>query len=255
MLRRPMRERAGSSPLMKHRVLQPELMDDPALPAAEHRAALRGLARINVLSFTARALWTRMKHVALASPAPVRVLDIAAGSGDVILAITAMARTEGIPIDAHVLDISQEALDVAGAAARIRGLSLTTHRANIVAGDYFIAVGVGVGQRFDIVLCSLFLHHLKHEEIVLVLQRARELTLQQLLVSDLRRCSMGLAAAHVAGRLLTRSPVVRTDSVRSVRAALTPKELGSAAQQARLNGHTITDCWPFRMVMEWRPTS
>ena len=32
---------------------QPELMDDPALPAAEHVHALRALARINAFSFTA----------------------------------------------------------------------------------------------------------------------------------------------------------------------------------------------------------
>ena len=56
----------------------------------------------------------------------------------------------------------------------------------------------------------------------------------------------------MAGHLLTRSPVVRVDAVRSVRAAFTMAEVQAMSLVAGLNGATISRRWPCRYLLAWR---
>ena len=76
-------------PFLARRECIPELMDDPALDPAEHRRALAGLARLNRVSDSPGVLWPAVRE--LARGGPVRVLDVATGSGDVPRALAAKA--------------------------------------------------------------------------------------------------------------------------------------------------------------------
>ncbi len=240
---------------MRSRVLQPELMDDPALEREAHLHALRGLARINRLSGAAGCMWREIRpHVVerRVSGAEARMLDVATGSGDVPLAVAALAAREGIALRATLCDMSQTALHQAAEAAHRRGLgAVQTHVAD--------AVGSGLPFRdntFAVVTCSLFLHHLTDAECVRVLREMARVTAPGglVVVSDLRRSPFGLAAAWLAGRLLTRSRVVRVDAVMSVRAAYTTHEMRSMARDAGLeSGGTlrVLRSWPWRMRLRW----
>ena len=77
------------------RDLQPELMDDPALSADEHRRALRGLTRLNALSGSANVLWPAVRKLARELGRPVRILDVATGAGDVPLQLCVRAARAG----------------------------------------------------------------------------------------------------------------------------------------------------------------
>ena len=70
-------------------------------------------------------------------------------------------------------------------------------------------------------------------------------------IDDLRRCAWGLGLARLCTPYLTRSPVVREDSVRSVRAAFTAGELKELARAAGLQGARVTTRFPARMLLEW----
>ena len=88
---------------------EPELMDDPGLPEAEHVVALAALARINAVSRTseqlARSVASRFdaRSRPAASPpnsprnAPLKVIDVACGGGDVTIGLAArLARLAGL---------------------------------------------------------------------------------------------------------------------------------------------------------------
>ena len=75
---------------MPPRDLQPELMDHPALPAAEHRRALAGLARLNSLSGSVGVLWPEVRKLARELGRPLRILDVATGSAQRIFKGTAI---------------------------------------------------------------------------------------------------------------------------------------------------------------------
>lgn len=232
---------------MRPRHLQPELMDDPALPAAEHVRALGGLARINRLSRAAATLWPPIRDaLSVATDHAPTLLDVATGSGDLPIAIALRARRAGLRVQISACDLSPLALRVASERAA---------RAKVdIAFEQRDALAEGFGRAdasVDIVTCSLFLHHLNPAQAIHALSQMRRVARHRVIVSDLRRCQPGLLAAHVAGRLLNRSPVVRVDAVRSVRAAFTEPELRSLAESAGMPEARIVRRWPFRMLLTW----
>jgi hypothetical protein len=73
---------------------------------------------------------------------------------------------------------------------------------------------------FDVVTCSLFLHHLTSDQATNLLMRMAAAG-RLLLANDLRRCVSGYLMAQLACRCLTRSPIVRYDGPQSVANAFT----------------------------------
>ncbi len=63
---------------------------------------------------------------------------------------------------------------------------------------------------------------------------------------------MGLAAAWLGCRLLSRSPIVHFDGPASVRAAWTIEELQSFAVAAQMDGAVVRACAPWRMLLVWK---
>ena len=227
------------------RTLTPELMDDPNLDPAEHARALAGLARLNVIAGSDRILWPEVRAVAREAGGRVSVLDIATGSGDVVLALARRAGRAGISLELHACDISQTALDEAGLRAKAAGVELGLWRHDAVADPF--------DRRFDIVICSLFLHHLDTGQAERFLRHAAGAAERELLVSDLRRDPLGLFAAWASSRLLTRSRIVHVDAVKSVRAAYRMCEALEIARRAGLDGAKVSARWPRRMLLQWRP--
>src|SRR5262245_43604227 len=71
---------------VRERCREPEVMDDPALDRARHCQALSGLARVNCVSGSDRILWAAIKtHIKPGQP--LKLLDVAAGAGDVPIAL------------------------------------------------------------------------------------------------------------------------------------------------------------------------
>ena len=82
--------------MIRQRRVQPELMDQPDLDPAQHVQALRGLQRINLVSRSTAILWPAIAEAAHeASPAPLRVLDLACGGGDNAIALARHAQRTG----------------------------------------------------------------------------------------------------------------------------------------------------------------
>jgi 2-polyprenyl-3-methyl-5-hydroxy-6-metoxy-1,4-benzoquinol methylase len=107
-------------------------------------------------------------------------------------------------------------------------------------------------RRFDVVVCSLFLHHQSGEEAVALLAQMRQLATRLVLVNDLVRSSTGYSLAWLATRVLTRSPVVHVDGPRSVAAAFTLREARELAEAAGLGGARVVRRWPCRYLLMWR---
>jgi SAM-dependent methyltransferase len=229
---------------LRQRSLVPELMDDPGLPAAEHDRALRGLARLNWWSGSARILWGPFRRLAATHPGrPLHLLDVACGAGDVVIGLARRARRAGVSLQLTGCDVSATALDHARRRAAAHGLPIRFFGHDALADP--------LPGEFDVVTTSLFLHHLADEQALGLLRSMAVAAGRLVLVNDLRRCRPGLALAHLACRLLTRSPVVRTDGPRSVAAAFTPDEVRRLADHAGLHGARVSRRWPFRFLLEW----
>jgi len=230
-----------------NRSLEPEVMDDPQLDQARHYQALRGLARINLLSASAGILWKPVARLARRqSGQPLRVLDIATGGGDIPIQLWRRSQKAGIPLEITGVDISPQALEFARTAADKAGADVTFEHRDVLAD--------GMPAGYDIITASLFLHHLTAAQAVQLMRDASQAARKMVLINDLKRSRTGLLLAHVASRLFTRSDVVKTDAVLSVKAAFTLQEARDLAEQAGLNDAEFTRQWPQRFLLEWSPT-
>lgn len=218
-----------------------ERMDDPGLDPGEHCRALAGLARLNRVGDSAGVLWPPVRDLARARPGvPLRVLDVATGSGDVPRALAARAASAGLTnLSFAGCDLSPTAVGTAARAAP--GLTFFTHdalRDPLPAG-------------YDVLTCSLFLHHLSDGDAVALLDRLRAAAGRLVLVNDLDRSRFSYLAVWLACRLLSRSSVVRFDGPASVRSAFTPAEALALAGRAGLGGATVRRRFPCRFLLRW----
>ena len=143
----------------------------------------------------------------------------------------------GVDLRPRAVEIAQSRAEKAGAAVRFAVLQALTEE---------------LPSGFDIVMCSLFLHHLNREEAVTLLAKMATTARHMVLVNDLVRSRRGLILAHLAARLLTVSSVVWVDAPRSVRTAFTIDEVQELALAAGLAGVTVSRRWPCRMLLEWK---
>ncbi|MCA1791062.1 MAG: methyltransferase domain-containing protein, partial [Thioalkalivibrio sp.] len=209
---------------LRHRTLEPELMDDPALERGLHEEALAALARINRVSLTDRRILREVVRLARTSRHPLRVLDVGCGDGDVLLRVGSLARSRGVEVELHGCDISEAALKRARARAAVRGFEVALTRLDVTRSP------LPEGP-FSLVTCSLFLHHFSDADAAGLLGRMAAAG-HTLLVQDLRRTSLGFVLAWLGVYGLTRSRVARVDGLRSVRAAFTVQEAWALCARA-----------------------
>jgi len=229
--------------MLARRDLVGELMDDPALAPQAHHAALRGLQKINWISRTAGVLWPRIERILSSTPdTRASLLDVACGGGDLAIALARHARRRGLVLQVQGCDVSDTALQHASQAAARAGESVKFFRADVTAEP--------LPRHYTFITCTLFLHHLADTRIVALL-RTLAGCCDHLLVSDLIRGRTGYALAWMGTKLLSRSPIVHEDGLRSVRAALTLHEARELASGAGLDHARFERHWPQRFLMTW----
>jgi 2-polyprenyl-3-methyl-5-hydroxy-6-metoxy-1,4-benzoquinol methylase len=226
------------------RRLQPEIIDQPGLDAAALHGALSGLERINWWSGSARIVWPPILELARThTTRPLRVLDVATGAGDVPIRLWQKARRAGVELEIAGCDRNPLAVDF----ARKRAAAVSCP-VQFFAWDAFAGRPPG---EWDVVMCSLFLHHLDEEQAVAFLQAMAAAARRLVLVNDLVRGRIGFALAYLGTRVLSRSTVVHADGPRSVEGAFTTKEVRDLALRAGLNGAKVKRRWPCRYVLAW----
>jgi 2-polyprenyl-3-methyl-5-hydroxy-6-metoxy-1,4-benzoquinol methylase len=218
-----------------------EEMDREDLDEVLHREALRGLSRLNALSFAGGILWPGIRSVA--ADGPVRVLDVATGAGDIPIRLFARARRAGLPVTLAGCDTSDRAVAYARERAASAAADVTFFTHDALAGAF--------PETADVVVCSLFLHHLSRDEAVSLLARMAAAARRRVIVADLERGRAGWLLAWTAARVFTGSTVVRYDATASVESAFTAREAREMAAEAGLAGARVERCRMFRWRLDW----
>ncbi len=221
-------------------------MDQPGLELVEHERALRGLGRIYVLSRVESVLWPPIERLALSAGAnrhPLRVLDLATGGGDTPIALARHAAAKALNVEIDGCDISPQAIGYAKQRAAGRGI-----RVNFFVLD---VLRDRIPPDYDVLCCSLFLHHLDETDALALLRRMAAAARRLVLVDDLVRNRRGYLLALVGCYLLSSSRIVHLDGPSSVAAAFTPSEALCLAESAGLRGTSVTGHWPQRFLLTW----
>jgi len=200
---------------------EPELMDRPQPVSAELEADLHNLRQLNRY-FGSYRLIERFLRRWLRPRSRMRILDLATGSGDIPRLVVDYARTIDAEVSVDAVDQQPSTLEIA------RRLSVDYPEIEFVEGD----VLAFDREPYDVVLCSLALHHFAEPDAVKLLQRCRELSTRFVLVADLRRGWFATIGVFLVTALFFREPMTRTDARLSAERAFSFAEFSSLARRA-----------------------
>ncbi len=194
--------------------------EQPVTPAFENE--LRHLEEINRY-FGSHRLIRKFLQAWLNPGRCYRVLDLCTSSGDIPRVMVDWARRNDITLRIDAVDANASALEVA------RGLSASYPEIRYLRGDVRTFES---DATYDLVCCSLSLHHFGDDDALRVLRRCRQLSHRFAVVADLERS----VATSIGVRLLTsflyREPHTRADALVSARRAFSFRELRALADAA-----------------------
>jgi 2-polyprenyl-3-methyl-5-hydroxy-6-metoxy-1,4-benzoquinol methylase len=197
-------------------------MDRPQPISPELRSDLHNLRQLNRY-FGSYSLVRQFLQQWIAPGQSFRVLDLATGSGDIPRLIADHAHAVGATVSIDAVD--QQASTIAIA----QELSEDYPRIVFHCEDVF---QWGEAEGYDLVLCSLALHHFTEEDAVRLLRHCRELTRRYVLISDLRRGLFASVGVYLLTALLFRDPMTRYDGRVSAARAFSFRELHALTQRA-----------------------
>jgi ubiquinone/menaquinone biosynthesis C-methylase UbiE len=198
-------------------------MDDDGVGEANLRRSLRFIQRINVaLGYTRSILW----HLERFSrrwgvDERIDIIDLATGSADIPRAILAWARKR--KLDVHITAVDRHPVTV-----RVAAEGCEDPRLRVVQADVFDLPFNDCS--FDYALCAMFLHHLDEEQIVRVLATMDRLARRGIVAADLLRHRRALL--WIKAFTAFAPPIIRHDSITSVRQALIEPEVLAMRERA-----------------------
>ena len=196
-------------------------MDRPQPVSAELEADLHNLRQLNRY-FGSYRLIERFLRRWIQPRSRMRILDLATGSGDIPRLVVDFARTVAADVRVDAVDQQPSTLEIAGR------LSVDYPEIEFVEGDVLRFYR----EPYDVVLCSLALHHFAEPDAVKLLQRCRDLSKRYVLVSDLRRGWFATIGVFLLTSVFFREPMTRTDARLSAERAFSLAEFSSLAQRA-----------------------
>jgi ubiquinone/menaquinone biosynthesis C-methylase UbiE len=216
----------------------PELLDTDSGTAKEVAGALRDLRsfnqRLGGVATTRDLIQTVARKTGRMD---FSLLEVAAGTGFVPMQASRQLCREGLKLDVTLLDRAPSHLPQNGTTKKIAADVLS-----VPFSDF----------AFDLVSCSLFVHHLSPEEVVEFARESLRVSRIAVLVNDLVRHPLHLALAY-AGVPLYRSRITRNDAPASVKQAYTVDEMTEFFRMAGAAKVEAQTHFLFRMgVVAWK---
>ncbi len=211
---------------------EPELMDRPQPVSPELERDLANLASLNRWFGSHRMLRKFLRRWWAKGDRP-RVLDLCTGAGDLPEVMARFARSKGVSPSITAVDANQATVEIA------RRKYEAFPEIEFVQGNALTfdphEVDLPLRQVFDLVHCSLALHHFSEADAVRMLRHCRTLGVR-VLISDLERSWSTSLGVWLLTELIYREPMTKHDGRESARRAFSFKELRELAMEAGWQG-------------------
>lgn len=228
-------------PDLRQRSLQPELMDAPELVEQDPDLLVRTLKeidRINQLLGGHRCTLQELAHLLGGQrQRSWRILDVGCGSGDSLRQLARWGKKNGYRLELSGLDLQPLAIDLARELSAHDALS---RRIQWVCADYR-----DYTADCDIVISSLFCHHLDNIQLDHFIGWLRQRASYGFVINDLQRHALAYQGIRWLTRWFSRSAMARYDAPLSVWRAFHRQELQAAFAAHGLHPQ-ITWHWAFR---------
>ena len=225
----------------RQRALETEDMDDFSIKGEELDGALRYLAFVNrflgghqiILQSLQKALF-QLDWVPKIQKA--NLLDLGCGGGDTLCKVANWANDKGLALKIHGIDANPNILAFA------RENSANHPEISYIEGN-FLDQGFN-WEPYQIVLCSLILHHFENHQIVTLLRAIPEGTI--VIINDLQRHWLAYYLFMVLCWFSRAPAMARRDGAISVRKGFSRKELEQLLAQSGVSRFELNWRWAFR---------
>lgn len=198
--------------------------DDPAAKRSR-RDLLRVHQAMGTRSIVSRA-WRRLL-APVAAQVPVRILELGAGDGRLLLDVARLLAPHWPPVHLTLLDRQ----DVVGPAT-LAGFAALGWTARVRVADVLVWAARSddgaarvAAQRWDLIGATLFLHHFERRPLELLLTAAAARS-ERFFACEPRRAWFPLAGSRLVGAIGANA-VTRADAVSSVRAGFRGQEISA----------------------------
>ena len=224
------------------RSLRLERIDTGDYTPEEYDRFLQDIRLVNRFAGDNRALKrTLLREIEREDLRGFSVLDVGAGSGELLRTIARFARRTdrksalvGLELNARsARSILEESKDF-GEIRSVRGDALSLPFADAA---------------FDFAICSLFTHHFTDDAIVRILGEMSRVARRKIFIIDLHRHRAAYALYKIFCAGFSISRLVREDGSLSILRSFTPEELKTLGENARLENLSVERCFPFRLIL------
>lgn len=226
----------------KRRSCRLEHLDTGNYTSAEYEDCIGELQLVNRWMGDAHSLKaTLLREVKAQSLRSFSVLDVGAGSGELLRVTAKWTGQTGRSLSAVGLELNERS------AESINEESERFSEISSVRGD---ALELPFADStFDYVMCSLFTHHFVDGQVVRILNEMSRVAKRRIFVIDLHRHPIAYFLYTTAGKLVLHNRLLRHDGALSILRGFKANELLELAQRAGLKDVWVERHFPFRLVL------
>ncbi len=229
--------------MFKTRSLKLERLDTGDYTAEEYERFLREIAFINrKIGDESAVRKTLLREIERENLQKFSVLDVGAGSGELLRVITEFARKQNRKTRLVGLELN------ARSAQAIRENSRNFTEIKAVRADAFSLPFAD--NAFDYAMCSLFTHHFTDENVIRILSEMSRVARRKIYVIDLERHAAAFVLYKIFCRVNRLSRLVREDGSLSVLRSFKVDELETLGRAANLKNVSVKKIAPYRLVLE-----
>ncbi|MGJ3233444.1 methyltransferase domain-containing protein [Marivirga sp.] len=223
---------------LSYRSEEEEIMDDLSDDSPALYRALKELDIINHwLGGNAITLNATRKILKSNPTKEWKIADLGCGSGEMLLKIAKWCRKKNIKIQLHGFDANPNVIAYAEKHCKLYP-EINFHADNIFSEGF-------KNRSFDIITCTLFLHHFPKDDLIPLLRQFREQS-NKIIINDLHRHPFAYYSIKWITRFFSKSTMVQNDACLSVWRSFTKKDWKEILKLAEIQNYELEWRWAFR---------
>ena len=224
----------------KYRTDEPEIMDDFTMEGAVLRDALDKIAKINQLLggnlLTLQGVKLLLSKISKSEH--ITIVDVGCGNGDMLRTLSDYGNANNLNLNLVGIDANNFTVTVA------QELSLNYSNISYRCEDIFDEAFAKL--RYDIVLCTLTLHHFKDKEIIKLLTVFNANATVGIVINDLHRSALSYRLFQIVCVVFRLNAMSRADGLTSILRGFKKHELKQFSKKLNLKNYSIHWKWAFR---------
>ena len=223
-----------------HRSSEIEIMDDFTMEGVLFRDTLDKLEIINRFLGGNSVTINGLKKLIKNHPKnkTITIVDLGCGNGDILRDISKFGRKNNYSFKLVGIDANLAAIEYAKELSKEYS-ELSFKTIDVLSEDF-------KKQSYDVVLCTLFLHHFKNEELISFLKTTTNKATIGVVVNDLHRHKLAYYLFKLIGFFI-KNKMVRKDGLTSVLRAFKRKDLENIAKEMKVH-FSVQWKWAFRYL-------